>query len=85
MEILSSLLRGDLSPSARIWSALLPAILLVAYFIGGLFVYFGRVALRGLPHGAMRCYVSAPGHRSAIVDATIPSAGGLLRVELPPR
>jgi len=45
----------------------------------------GRVALRGLPHGAMRCYVSAPGHRSAIVDATIPSAGGLLRVELPPR
>jgi phosphatidylglycerophosphate synthase/putative flippase GtrA len=52
MEFLSSLLRGELSPNARIWSALLPAILLVAYFIGGLFVYFGRVALRGQHHDA---------------------------------
>lgn len=45
----------------------------------------GHFALRGLPLGPMRCYVSAPGHRSAIVDATVTAAGGELRVELPPR
>jgi hypothetical protein len=45
----------------------------------------GHVALHGLPHGALRLYVSAPGHRSAIVDADVSAAGGSVRVELPVR
>lgn len=35
------------SPSLRIWTALGPAILLMAYFILGLVVYVGRIALFG--------------------------------------
>lgn len=45
----------------------------------------GQVALHGLRHGPMRFYVSAPGRRSAIVDADVTPAGARQRVELPTR
>lgn len=40
-------LRGDLSTAGRIWSALAPALILVAYFVVGLLIYGVRCALRG--------------------------------------
>jgi hypothetical protein len=48
-------------------------------------VEHGQLALHGLPNGALRLYVSAPGHRSAIVDADITDAGGSVKVVLPAR
>jgi len=40
---------GDLSPSARIWTALGPALLACGYFILGLLLFLVRVALKGVP------------------------------------
>lgn len=40
---------GDLSPSARIWSALAPALFACAYFILGLLLFLVRCALKGVP------------------------------------
>lgn len=45
----------------------------------------GAANLRGLPHGPMRLFVSAPGHRSAIVDAIVTDVPQTVRVELPRR
>lgn len=40
---------GDLSPAARIWTALAPALLACAYFILGLVVFSVRCAFKGVP------------------------------------
>ncbi len=40
---------GDLSPSARIWTALAPALLACAYFILGLLLFVVRCAIKGVP------------------------------------
>jgi phosphatidylglycerophosphate synthase/putative flippase GtrA len=40
---------GDLSPSARIWTALAPALLACAYFILGLLLFLVRCAIKGVP------------------------------------
>ena len=40
---------GDLSPAARIWTALAPALLACAYFILGLLVFCVRCAFKGVP------------------------------------
>lgn len=40
---------GDLSTSARIWTALAPAMLASAYFIGGLLLFSLRCAIKGVP------------------------------------
>ncbi len=40
---------GDLSPAARIWTALGPALLACAYFLGGLVVFCVRCAFKGVP------------------------------------
>jgi hypothetical protein len=40
---------GDLSPSARIWTALAPAILACGYFILGLLLFLVRCAIKGVP------------------------------------
>lgn len=45
-------LSGDLSPSARIWTALAPALLAVAYFLGGLLLFCIRCAIKGIPRDA---------------------------------
>ena len=45
----------------------------------------GAVQLRGLPHGPLRAFVSAPGHRSAIVDVVVGPEPRTLRIELPLR
>jgi phosphatidylglycerophosphate synthase len=42
-------LSGNLSPSARIWTALAPAILACAYFLGGLLLFCIRCAFKGIP------------------------------------
>ncbi|MFL5346099.1 MAG: GtrA family protein [Hyalangium sp.] len=44
-----SWITGDLSPSARIWSALAPALFACAYFILGLLLFLVRCALKGVP------------------------------------
>ncbi|MBJ6760330.1 GtrA family protein [Myxococcaceae bacterium JPH2] len=45
-------LTGDLSPSARIWSALAPALLACCYFLGGLVLFCVRCAFKGIPRDA---------------------------------
>lgn len=45
----------------------------------------GVARLRGLPYGAHRLFVSAPGHRTAIVDAVVGAVPKSLRVMLPSR
>ena len=47
MEALLDWIKGDLSASGRIWSSLLPALVLAAYFFIGLAVYSIRTAFRG--------------------------------------
>lgn len=47
MDELINWARGDLSPGGRIWSALGPIFLIVAYFVGGLLIYLLRVARKG--------------------------------------
>lgn len=49
LENLMAWLTGNLSPSARIWTALAPAIIACAYFIGGLLVFCIRCAFKGIP------------------------------------
>src|SRR4051794_1007591 len=44
-----SWITGDLSPSARIWSALAPALFACAYFILGLLLFLVRCAIKGVP------------------------------------
>lgn len=48
-ETLVAWLVGDLSPAARIWTALAPALLACAYFILGLLVFCVRCAFKGVP------------------------------------
>lgn len=51
MQQVSALLFfGNLSPQVRIWTALAPALLLSAYFLGGLLVYAIRARRRGVEH-----------------------------------
>ncbi|WP_404373726.1 GtrA family protein [Corallococcus coralloides] len=47
-----ALLSGDLSPSARIWTALAPALFAVAYFLVGLVLFCIRCAIKGIPRDA---------------------------------
>ena len=49
LETLMAWIMGDLSPSARIWTALGPALLACGYFILGLLLFLVRVALKGVP------------------------------------
>ncbi|AGC41818.1 CDP-alcohol phosphatidyltransferase [Myxococcus stipitatus DSM 14675] len=49
LENLVAWLTGNLSPSARIWTALAPAILACAYFLGGLLIFCIRCAFKGVP------------------------------------
>ncbi|WP_342378190.1 GtrA family protein [Myxococcus stipitatus] len=49
LENLVAWLTGNLSPSARIWTALAPAILACAYFLGGLVIFCIRCAFKGVP------------------------------------
>jgi phosphatidylglycerophosphate synthase/putative flippase GtrA len=49
LENLMAWLTGNLSPSARIWTALSPAILACAYFLGGLLLFCVRCAFKGIP------------------------------------
>jgi phosphatidylglycerophosphate synthase len=46
---LQSFIAGDLSPRARVLTALLPAIIASAYFIGGLVAFIFRTLIWGLP------------------------------------
>ncbi|HZH02413.1 MAG TPA: CDP-alcohol phosphatidyltransferase family protein, partial [Myxococcaceae bacterium] len=48
-ETLSSWLAGDLSPQARIWTALAPALLAFSYFALGLVAFCLRCLLTGMP------------------------------------
>lgn len=45
----------------------------------------GAATLRGLPHGVHRLFVSAPGHRTAIVDAVVGDVQKPMRILLPAR
>lgn len=47
LDALQEWLRGDLTPAARIWSAVFPAIMLIVVFGGGLLVYLVRCAFKG--------------------------------------
>ncbi|MCP3098333.1 GtrA family protein [Myxococcus sp. K15C18031901] len=49
LENLVAWLTGNLSPSARIWTALAPAILACVYFLGGLLIFCIRCAFKGVP------------------------------------
>ena len=48
-ENLLAWLHGDLSSSQRIWSALAPALVAAAYFLGGLVVFSIRSLFKGVP------------------------------------
>jgi phosphatidylglycerophosphate synthase/putative flippase GtrA len=48
-DTLVSWIQGDLTPTARIWTALAPAIFASAYFIGGLLLFSIRCAFKGVP------------------------------------
>lgn len=50
MELISDLLRGDLTTPARIWTSLWPCLLVTTYFLGGLVVYSIRSFFRGTFH-----------------------------------
>lgn len=50
MDMLMKWLLGDLSASARIWTALAPALLLVIYFFGGIPIYAIRCRFKGNFH-----------------------------------
>jgi len=49
MESIGALLRGDMSPELRVWSALAPALLVTAWFVVGLAAFAIRSALWGMP------------------------------------
>ncbi|WP_224249263.1 GtrA family protein [Hyalangium gracile] len=49
LDTLVAWIVGDLSPSARIWTALAPALLACAYFILGLLLFLVRCAIKGVP------------------------------------
>lgn len=49
IESLHQWLFADPAPEARVYAALLPALLFAAYFLGGLAVFLVRVAIYGLP------------------------------------
>jgi phosphatidylglycerophosphate synthase len=49
LDTLVAWIMGDLSPSARIWTALAPALLASAYFILGLLLFAVRCAIKGVP------------------------------------
>jgi phosphatidylglycerophosphate synthase/putative flippase GtrA len=49
LDTLMAWILGDLTPSARIWTALAPALLASSYFIGGLLVFMVRCAIKGVP------------------------------------
>jgi phosphatidylglycerophosphate synthase len=51
MEEFGTWWHGDLSPRARVFTALLPALITVAYFVIGYAAYNVRVLLRGVPRG----------------------------------
>jgi phosphatidylglycerophosphate synthase/putative flippase GtrA len=48
METLLEVLRGDMSPGLRVWTALAPALLVTAWFLGGLAVWAVRSAVWGV-------------------------------------
>jgi phosphatidylglycerophosphate synthase len=50
MGDLSHWILGDLSPSARVWTALAPALLVSAYFLVGYAAYLVRCLIWGVPH-----------------------------------
>lgn len=50
MEELLSILRGDLSPSGRVWSALAPPVVIVALLVVGLLAYALRTLVVGRFH-----------------------------------
>jgi phosphatidylglycerophosphate synthase/putative flippase GtrA len=49
LSTLMAWIMGDLSPTARIWTALAPALFACAYFILGLLLFMVRVAIKGVP------------------------------------
>jgi phosphatidylglycerophosphate synthase/putative flippase GtrA len=49
LDSIIALIVGDLSPAARIWTALAPALLTCAYFILGLMLFIVRCAIKGVP------------------------------------
>jgi phosphatidylglycerophosphate synthase/putative flippase GtrA len=49
LDTMVSWILGDLSPSARIWTALAPALLACGYFIVGLLLFLVRCAIKGVP------------------------------------
>ncbi len=48
METLLEILRGEMSPGLRVWTALAPALLVTAYFLVGLAVWAVRSAVWGI-------------------------------------
>ncbi len=50
MDTLLSWITGDLTPAARVWTALGPAVLLAGYFVVALLLYLVRYALKGPFH-----------------------------------
>jgi phosphatidylglycerophosphate synthase/putative flippase GtrA len=49
MQELLNWLTGNLSNEARVWTALAPAIIAVAYFVGGFLAFLVRCAIFGVP------------------------------------
>lgn len=54
MDEVGSWLTGDLSPRARVFTALLPALLVSAYFLLGYGAYLVRCMIRGVPRQSER-------------------------------
>ncbi len=49
LDTLIAWIRGDLSPSERIWTALAPALFACTYFLLGLLLFMVRCAIKGVP------------------------------------
>lgn len=88
-EIVSAIV-GDLSPAGRIWTSLLPALLIAAYFVLGLAIYGVRTLLYGPwrdpeVEGRGSSFLLGMGLRTYFVWVTRPVWLLLCRSGLPPR
>ncbi|MGI5861807.1 MAG: CDP-alcohol phosphatidyltransferase family protein [Myxococcales bacterium] len=52
MEQIIGIVTGEMTPQARIWTALAPALLITAYFVFGFLAFLARCALWGVPRDA---------------------------------
>lgn len=82
-----SWLRGDLSSSGRIWSAVAPALFLGSYFLIGLVIYGVRTAIKGPYRDAEiegRAFILGAGARQYFAWVMRPLWRSFMKLQIPP-